>query len=234
MNWHCQKPNKNWSKRLAVYNKPLVLVLVQGRPRIIREIEPLADAVVMAYLPGDEGGRALSDILYGKTNPSGKLPYTYPKYSGNALPYFHKKTDIRDVNWAFDGFYPQYEFGQGLSYTTFAYSEVRTDKDSLSSSETLNFEVSVQNTGNRAGKEVVQLFLKDLIATVSPDVKRLVRFEKINLQPGETQTVSFQLQAKDFASIGLENKWLVEPGSFELTVGGHPKKRIKKEVFIKN
>ena len=227
------KAQQELVKKLAVYNKPLVLVLVQGRPRIIREIEPLADAVVMAYLPGDEGGRALSDILYGKTNPSGKLPYTYPKYSGNALPYFHKKTDIRDINWAFDGFYPQYEFGQGLSYTSFAYSEVRTDKDSLSSSETLNFEVSVRNTGNRAGKEVVQLFLKDLIATVSPDVKRLVRFEKINLQPGETQTVSFQLQTKDFASIGLENKWIVEPGSFQLSVGGHPKKMIKKEVFLK-
>ena len=220
-------------KKLSKTNKPIILVMVQGRPRIIREIEPLVDAVVMAYLPGEEGGRAVSDVIFGNVNPSGKLPYTYPKYSGNILPYYFKKADIRDINWGYDGFYPQYEFGFGLSYTTFEYANLKIDKDTLTGSEELKISIDVKNTGNRAGKEVVQIYLKDLVATLSPDSKKLVRFSKIELNPNETKTVNFVLNTKDLASVGIENKWIIEEGEFEIQVGGNSQTMLKK-VFYYN
>jgi beta-glucosidase len=220
-------------KKLSKSNKPIILVMVQGRPRIIREIEPLVDAVIMAYLPGQEGGRAIADILYGTVNPSGKLPYTYPKYSGNMLPYYHKKTDIRDVNWGFDGFYPQYEFGYGLSYTNYEYSNLEIGTDTLKGSEALNISIDVKNTGDRDGKEVVEVFLKDLVATVSPDSKKLVRFDKIAMKPGETKTMHFSLNSKDLSFVGLKNTWITETGSFELQIGGDPQKLLKKQFYYK-
>ncbi len=221
-------------KKLAKTGKPIILVMVQGRPRIIREIEPLADGILMAYYPGQEGGRAIADILFGKINPSGKLPYTYPKYSGNFLPYYHKKTDIRDVNWGYDGFYPQFEFGYGLSYTKFKYANLKINKDTLVGSFN-NFKISVEvkNVGNVNGKEIVEVFLKDLVATVSPDSKKLIRFKKVHLKPGEQKTVNFSLTPIDLASIGIENKWIIEEGVFELQIGGHPKKLLKKEFYYK-
>jgi beta-glucosidase len=221
-------------KKLSKLGKPIILVMVQGRPRIIREIEPLVDAIVMAYLPGDEGGRAISDVLFGDINPSGKLPYTYPKYSGNYLTYYHKKTDIRDVNWGFDGFYPQFEFGFGLSYTTFKYSNLKISKDTLLSNEELKISIDIQNTGDREGKEVVQVYLKDLIATVSPDSKKLVRFTKIELNPNETKTINFMLTSKDLESIGIHNTWITEDGEFEVQVGGNPQELVKEIFYFKN
>lgn len=218
-------------KKLSALKKPIILVMVQGRPRIIRKIEPLVDAIVMAYLPGEEGGRAISDVLFGNVNPSGKLPYTYPKFSGNALPYYHKKADIRDINWGYDGFYPQFQFGFGLSYTTFKYSNLKISKDTLTHSEELKIRVNVKNTGSREGKEIVELYIKDLVATVSPDSKKLVRFSKIGLLPGETKTVNFTLTSKDLASIGMENKWITEEGEFELQIGGNPQDLLKKGFY---
>ncbi len=220
-------------KKLSKTGKPIILVMVQGRPRIIREIEPLVDAIVMAYLPGDEGGRAISDVLYGNTNPSGKLPYTYSKYSGNYLTYYHKKTDIRDTNWGFNGFYPQFEFGFGLSYTTFEYSNLTISTDTLVGSEELKISIDVKNTGTREGKEVVQVYLKDLVATVSPDSKKLVRFSKINLKAGEQKTMNFSLTSEDLKSIGLDNTWIIEEGEFEVQVGGNSKELIKKTFYYK-
>ena len=220
-------------RKLAVYKKPIILVMLQGRPRIIREIEPLADAILMAYYPGQEGGRAISDILVGKVNPSGKLPYTYPKYSGNYLTYYHKKTDIRDVNWGFDGFYPQFEFGFGLSYTSFDYTNLKMSRDTLSGTDQLEVSIDVKNTGSRDGKEVVELYVKDLVAAVSPDSRRLIRFEKINLEPGETKTLTFQLTADDLKSMGLDNKWTAEEGDFELQVGGNPGALLKKNLYFR-
>jgi len=217
--------------KLSALKKPIILVMVQGRPRIIRKIEPLVDAIVMAYLPGEEGGRAVSDVLFGNVNPSGKLPYTYPKFSGNVLPYYHKKTDIRDIHWGYDGFYPQFEFGFGLSYTTFEYSNLKINRDTLAGAEELKISIAVKNTGSREGKEIVELYIKDMIATVSPDSKKLVRFSKINLLPGETKTVSFILNAEDLASIGIENKWITEDGEFELQIGGNPQNLLKKGFF---
>ncbi len=218
-------------KKLSPLKKPIILVMVQGRPRIIREIEPLVEAIVMAYLPGDEGGRAVSEVIFGNVNPSGKLPYTYPKYSGNILPYYFKKADIRDINWGYDGFYPQFEFGFGLSYTTFEYSNLQISKDTLVGSEELKISVEVKNTGNRKGKEIVEVFLKDLVATLSPDSKKLVRFEKVELNPSETKTLNFVLNSKDFANIGIQNKWIIEEGEFEVQVGGNPKTLLKKGFY---
>ena len=218
-------------KMLSVLKKPIILVMVQGRPRIIREIEPLVEAIVMAYLPGDEGGRAVSDVIFGNVNPSGKLPYTYPKYSGNILPYYYKRADIRDINWGYDGFYPQFEFGFGLSYTTFEYSNLKISKDTLVGSEELKISIDVKNTGNRKGKEIVQVYVKDLVATLSPDSKKLVRFEKIELKSGEIKTVNFSLTSTDLANIGIENKWIIEEGEFEVQVGGNPQELLKKVFY---
>ena len=187
----------------------------------------------MAYLPGEEGGRAVSDVLFGHINPSGKLPYTYPIYSGNALTYYHKKADIRDITWAYNGFYTQYEFGHGLSYTTFKYSNVKTDKDTITGNQELKISVNVKNTGDLEGKEVVQLYAKDLWASLAPDSKRLIRFEKINLKPGETKTVSFTIDKEDLKFVGINNKWVVEDGEFELQMGGNPKELIIKRIDYK-
>jgi len=221
-------------KKLAKTGKPIVLVMVQGRTRIIREIEPLVDGILMAYLPGQEGGRVVSDIIFGAINPSGKLPYTYPKYSGNIVPYYYKKTDIRDVNWGYKGFYPQFEFGFGLSYTTFKYSDLKISKDTVSGSDEFKATITVQNTGKRAGKEIVQVYIKDLVATVSPDAKKLVRFNKINLKAGETKTLEFNLTTKDMESIGINNKWIIEEGKFKILVGGNPQELLKQDIYFKN
>lgn len=227
------KAQQKLVKELSKLKKPIVLVMVQGRPRIIREIEPLVDGIVMGYIPGQEGGRAICDVLFGKVNPSGKLPYTYPKYSGNILPYYHKKTDIRDVDWNYNGFYPQYEFGYGLSYTNFKYSNFTVNKTTFSENENLKVSVDIKNKGNREGKEVVELFVKDLVALVSPDAKKLIRFKKINLKPNEEKTVKFVISSDDFASIGINNEWIIEEGEFELQIGYKPKKKMKNKVYYK-
>jgi len=219
--------------KLVSVKKPIILVMVQGRPRIIREIEPLVDAVVMAYLPGDEGGRAISDVLFGNVNPSGKLPYTYPKYSGNMLPYYHKKTDIRDINWGFEGFFPQYEFGYGMSYTSFEYSNLRINSDTLNAKGELVILVDIKNTGNQEGKEVAEVYIKDLVATVSPDSKKLVRFSKIDLKSREKKTIKFVVTAKDLANVGINNSRITEEGDFELQVGGSSLNVLKIAFYFK-
>ena len=224
---------QNLVKELSKLNKPIILVMAQGRPRIIRNIEPLADAILMAYYPGQEGGRAISDILYGNVNPSGKLPYTYPMYTGNFVTYYHKKTDIRDTNWAYEGFYPQFEFGFGLSYTTFEYNNFKISNETISEGEDITVSVDVTNTGKLAGKEVVQLYLKDLVSLVAPDSKRLIRFEKIELRPEETQTVSFILNSDDFKTLSMENTWHLDPGDFELQIGTSSLKVEAKTITLK-
>jgi beta-glucosidase len=221
-------------KALASTGKPIILVLVEGRPRIIREIEPLVDAVVQAYLPGQEGGRVISDLLFGEINPSGKLPYTYPKYSGSLFPYYHKKADIRDKNWGYDGFDPQYEFGTGLSYTQFEFSNLLLSADSLSLGESLNVSVDVTNKGNRTGKEVVQVYLSDLVAKTAPDVKKLVDFKKIAIQPGETHTIEFVLSGRDFSFVDRELEWITEPGQFRIAVGGNPDQMLITDFWYLN
>src|SRR5829696_831748 len=194
--------------------KPVVLILNEGRPRTINRIEPGASAVIDIYLPGNFGGDALADILSGDINPSGKLPITYRRYSNDLAGYIHKPSEGSgnpqggETNW-------QYPFGFGLSYTNFTYGNLTVNKNSFSADETATINITVTNSGNREGKEVVQLFVSDLVASFTPDVKRLRGFEKINLGAGESKTVSFKLPMKQLAFINPQNKPVVEDGEFK-------------------
>ncbi|MDA3894489.1 MAG: glycoside hydrolase family 3 C-terminal domain-containing protein [Salinivirgaceae bacterium] len=205
-------------KQLAATGKPVVLVMVQGRPRIIRRIEPLADGILMAFLPGNEGGKAIANTLYGDVSPSGKLPYTYPQHSGGIWTYDHQLSDERDVNFGLKGFTPQYEFGYGLSYTTFEYSDITISSDSVSMSDKLTIEFEITNTGEVKGKEAALLFVSDEVATISPAVKQLKRFTKVELEPNESKKVNFELSVKDLMFVDRNNKWIAEPGYFTLKV----------------
>ncbi len=206
-------------KSLSETGITVVLVLVEGRPKIISEIEPLADAVIQCYLPGDQGGRALADIIFGKINPSGKLPYTYPRHSGVIMHYDHKQSEVINANtWANDFFNPQYNFGFGLSYTDFEYSNLVVDKNNYNLSEQINITIDVKNVGKREGKEVVQLYTRDHFATISPPLRKLIRYNKIVLSPGETKTVSFEVSPKDLGFYNAENTWVNEPGKHSFYV----------------
>ena len=211
------------AKALIATGKPVILILNEGRPRCISQFEKGLKAVVQTYLPGNFGGDALADILSGDVNPSGKLPYNYPSYPNSLTNYYHKPAEEQV---AYEGVYqyasdynPQYEFGHGLSYTTFAYSNLKSDKVKFSNKEEVKFEVTVKNTGNRTGKETVLLYTSDKYASITPDVKRLRRFEKITLNPDESKTVTFTLSAQDLAFVNSGNQWITEPGEFEILVG---------------
>lgn len=212
------------AKELAKTGKPVILVLNEGRPRCITAVEPSMQAVVQTYLPGNYGGDALADILFGDVNPSGKLPYTYPSYPNSLVTYYHKPSEEQkraQGAYIYESDYnPQYEFGHGLSYTTFEYSNLKVSKNEFSAGEVLTVSVDVKNSGNRIGKESVLLYSSDLYASITPDMKRLRRFSKISLEPGQTQTVSFEITDKDLAFVNQHNAWTTEPGEFELTTGG--------------
>ena len=210
------------AKEVAKAGKPVVLVLNEGRPRVIAKIEPLCDGVLQTYLPGNYGGDALAHILSGKVNPSGRLPYTYPKAPNSLGTYYHKPSEVVNTmagvyNYGGD-FAPQYTFGSGLSYTTFEYTNMQVSKTEFTAADELIVKVDVKNTGKISGKEVVMLFSSDLYASLTPDSKRLRRFQKIDLQAGETKTVTFRLTAKDLAFVNLKNKWVTEAGEFKLTI----------------
>ena len=208
-------------KSLSKTGVKIILVLVEGRPKIISEIEPLADAVIQCYLPGDQGAAALADIIFGKINPSGKLPYTYPRNSGVIMHYDHKQSELINGNtWKNDFFKPQYRFGFGLSYTDYEYSNLAIDKDSYSLSDEITITVDVKNIGERAGKEVVQLYARDHFATISPVLRKLVRYNKIALSPGETKTVSFKISAEELGFYNADNIWINEPGKHSFFVEG--------------
>lgn len=196
----------------------IVAVLTGGRPRTIAEIEPLFDAVIIGYLPGDEGAEAIAEVLYGEYNPSGKLPFTYPRNPSLHLCYDYKRTDQVHTDFSMNAVNPQWEFGHGLSYTTFEYSDLDLSTTKLQASGTLDVSVIVTNTGDRSGAEVVQLYVSDSVATIVPSVKRLRGFEKINLEAGASQTVTFSVNARDLAFVGRENKWITEPGDFRVRV----------------
>jgi len=197
--------------------KPIILILNEGRPRIINRIEPGAAAIIDTYLPGNFGGDALADILTGDINPSGKLPITYPRYTNALTGYIHKTSEGLG-NPQGGEFNPQFQFGFGLSYTTFAYSNLTINKQTFSPDETLTVSVTVKNTGNKDGKEVVQLFIDDLYASLAADVKRLRGFEKINLKAGESKTVEFKVPVKQLAFVNLNNKKQLEEGDFKIEV----------------
>ena len=206
-------------KELSKTGIPIILVLVEGRPKIIREIEPLSDAILQAYLPGDQGANAIVDVLVGSVNPSGKLPYTYPRHNGVIMHYDHKKSELLNANTWVDNYYnPQWDFGFGLSYTTFEYSNMKLNSNLLNSDNELLVSVDIRNTGNVIGKEVVQLYIRDHYATISPSLKKLKRFTKIELKPSEVRTVNFTISSDDLKFFGIDNNWIVEEGKFSVII----------------
>lgn len=213
------------AKKLAATGKPVILILNEGRPRIISKFEKDVHGIIQTYLPGNFGGDATASVIFGDVNPSGKLPYNYPRYPNALIPYIHKHSEEQTAaegvyNYEAD-YSPQFSFGDGLSYTTFEFTDLKIDKKSIDKTGKINVQVKVTNTGKRKGKEVVELYTSDLYATgITPDVKRLRRFEKIELEPGEMRTVSFILNAEDLAYINRDGKSIVEPGEFELMVKG--------------
>jgi beta-glucosidase len=214
------EPQLKLAEAIEATGKPVVLVLVEGRPRVINRIADRARAILMAYNPGNEGGAAVADVLFGNYNPGGKLPFTYPRTPNGLITYDHKLFETEETSFGNAAFKPQFEFGQGLSYTTFAYSDLRLGQKTIGANDNLPVSVTVTNTGTRAGKEVVQLYLSDLVASVSPPGKRLKRFAKVDLQPGQSRQVTFNLHPADLSFIGTNNRPVIEPGDFEVAVGG--------------
>ena len=213
------EPQIKLAEAIKATGKPVVMVLVEGRPRIINRIADTASAILMAYNPSDEGGRAIADILFGDANPSGKLPFTYPRTPNGLINYDHKPFETENTAFGNMAFNPQFGFGEGLSYTTFAYSDLRLAKQTISANEELPVSVTVKNTGSRAGKEAVLVYVSDLVASLSPPGKRLRRFAKINLDPGQSKTLTFKLRREDLSFIGTDNKPIAEPGEFEVKIG---------------
>ena len=214
---------RNLVKALAATGKPVILILNQGRPRIINDIVPLAKAVINVMLPGNYGGDALANLLAGDANFSGKMPFTYPKYINALANYDYKPCENMGQmggNYNYDSVMDvQWEFGFGLSYTTYSYSNLKVDKTSFTADDVLTVSVDVTNTGKVAGKESVLLYSKDLVASSTPDNIRLRNFEKIELNPGETKTVTMQLKGSDLAFVGYDGKWRLETGDFKLKCG---------------
>jgi len=221
-------PQLKLAEAILATGKPVVLVLVEGRPRIINRIADDMKAVLMAYNPSNEGGTAVADVLFGDINPSGKLPYTYPRTPNGLITYDHKSFETENTAFGNMAFKPQFAFGEGLSYTTFAYSDLRVDKQTISGNEELTISVTVANSGRRAGKEAVLVYVSDLVATLSPPNKRLRRFAKVNLEPGQNRTLTFKLRREDLSFIGPDNKPIAEPGEFTVTIGGLTQRFILK------
>ena len=213
---------RNLVKALAKTGKPIILVLNEGRPRLIADIEPLAKAVIDIFLPGNYGGDALAQLMAGKQNFSGKMPYTYPKEINSLANYdFKKSEEMGTMEGAYDynaKITQQWGFGQGLSYTTYQYSNLKVAQKAFRHGDVIRVSVDVKNIGKVAGKESVLLFSSDLIASMTPDGRRLRAFDKVELQPGETKTVTFDLKAGDLAFVGYDGKWVLEEGDFKLMI----------------
>lgn len=213
---------RNLVKALAKTGKPIVLVLNEGRPRLIADIEPLAKGIIDILIPGNYGGDALANLVSGKSNFSGKMPYTYPKEINSLANYdFKKSEEVGTMEGAYDynaKITQQWGFGQGLSYTSYQYSNLKVSKSDFRHGDLIQVSVDVKNTGEVAGKESVLLFSSDLIASMVPDGRRLRAFDKVELQPGETKTVTFALKADDLAFVGWDGKWKLEEGDFKLMI----------------
>lgn len=210
-------PQLELAKALSQTGKPIVFVLTEGRPRIIAQIEPYATSVLHAFLSGNETGNVIADILDGKVNPSARLPYTYPRYTNALQNYYHKYTESMEFDPT-AGYQPQWEFGFGLSYTQFKYSDLKLSSEMLTSNQPLQVSVRVTNTGKREGKETVLLYVSDLVASVTPEVKRLRAFEKIDLKPGESKIITFTLDAAALSFINRDLQRVTEPGEFKLSI----------------
>lgn len=213
---------RNLVKALAQTGKPVILVLNEGRPRLIADIEPLAQGIINILIPGNMGGDALSNLVSGKSNFSGKMPYTYPKEINSLANYdFKKSEEVGTMEGAYDynaKITQQWGFGYGLSYTSYKYSNLKVSRSDFRHGDIIKVSVDVKNTGKVAGKESVLLFSSDLIASVVPDGRRLRAFDKVELQPGETKTMTFELKADDLAFVGWNGKWRLEEGDFKLMI----------------
>ena len=213
---------RNLVKELAKTGKPVVLVLNEGRPRLIADIEPLAQGIIDILIPGNMGGDALANLVSGKSNFSGKMPYTYPKEINSLANYdFKKSEEVGTMEGAYDynaKITQQWGFGYGLSYTSYKYSNLKVSQSDFRHGDIIKVSVDVKNTGKVAGKESVLLFSSDLIASMVPDGRRLRAFDKIELQPGETKTMTFELKADDLAFVGWNGKWRLEEGDFKLMI----------------
>ena len=213
---------RNLVKALAQTGKPVILVLNEGRPRLIADIEPLAQGIINILIPGNMGGDALSNLVSGKLNFSGKMPYTYPKEINSLANYdFKKSEEVGTMEGAYDynaKITQQWGFGYGLSYTSYKYSNLKVSQSDFRHGDIIKVSVDVKNTGKVAGKESVLLFSSDLIASIVPDGRRLRAFDKVELQPGETKTMTFELKADDLAFVGWNGKWRLEEGDFKLMI----------------
>ena len=210
------------AKKLTETGKPIILILNIGRPRLISDIEPLMSAIVNIYLPGNFGGDALSDILSGKVNPSGKLPYTYPAYPNSLIPYYYKPSEVQNNSQGAYNYVGEvnnlYDFGFGLSYSEFTYSDLEINNDQFNLDDSIKISVNVKNSGNIDGSETIQLYSSDLYASLTPDVKRLRDFEKVEIKAGESKTITFDLPVSELAFANSDNQFVVESGKFKLSI----------------
>ena len=220
------------AKKLAETGKPIILILNLGRPRLISDIEPLMSAVVNVYLPGNFGGDALSDILSGKVNPSGKLPYTYPAYPNSLIPYYYKPSEVQNNSQGAYNYVGEvnnlYNFGFGLSYSEFEYSDLKINKEQFNINDSIKISVNVKNLSKIDGLETIQLYSSDLYASITPDIKRLRDFKKVKVKAGEKKTITFNLPVSELAFVNSENEFVVEPGRFNLSIDN-----LSKEISVK-
>lgn len=209
-----------FAEAIIATGKPVVLVMVEGRPRVISRIADKVSGILLALNPSSEGGRAIADVLFGDYNPNGKLPFTYPRNPNNLIMYDHKLFETEETGFGNAANKAQFDFGTGLSYTTFGYSDLKLSSDSVAMNGEITVSVDVKNTGNRSGKESVIMYLRDEVASLSPAGKRVKRFAKITLDPGQSKTLTFKLGRDDLSFIGADNKPVVEPGDFTVMIGG--------------
>ena len=225
------------AKELSSCGKPIILILNLGRPRIISQIESDMSAIINIYLPGNTGADALLDVVSGDINPSGKLPYSYPAFPNAIAPYFHKPSESLDWSqgaYDYSGKLVQlYPFGYGLSYSKFEYKDIKIEKDTLNSNDTLNIFLTIKNTSDIDGKEVVQVYTSDSHASISPDNKRLRAFRKIFIPSGKSKECNFRIPVSDLSFVNLENKYVVESGEFTIHVGGNSKDLTSLKFFVR-
>jgi beta-glucosidase len=205
-------------------NKPVVAILVEGRPRLINDIEPFLDGILMAYWPAELGADAIAQVLSGKYNPSGRLPFTYPKTTGHQVLYDHRFSERGEEHtqdgYTYTGYNPQWGFGHGLSYTSFKYEDLTISTDTLYGGDTLKISVQVTNSGSTDGENSIELYTRDHFASIAPSYRRLRAFDKVSLKAGESKLVSFTLTKEDLKFIGIEDtQWTIEEGSFDVAIG---------------
>ena len=223
-NLYLPKAQEELVLALSKLNKPIILVCTFNRPRILKNIIPLVDAIVYAYLPGDEGGQAIASVIYGETNPSGKLPFSYPADANSLLHYDRKHAENINVDFSNKGYNPAFDFGFGMSYSNFTYSDMVVSKNNLSDNDSIKVSIVVKNNSEIKGKEVVQIYYADLVASITPSVKKLLAFKKIELKAGEQQTITFQIHKNDLSFVNKQLKRVTEAGEFDLMIQNETKR----------